>query len=364
VQRLLNEVGDDMDQLPVLQHALMRAWDHWERQEPCNRPIDLDDLEGIGGMAEALSRHADEAFDSLASDRDRKITERMFKCLTERGTDNREIRRATPLSRIAAIANAPAADVVRVIDVFRAPLRSFLMPPYGITLDGTFVIDISHESLIRQWKRLRAWVDEEAESRATYLRLVEAARLRRAGRAGLWGEPDLTFARQWQEREAPSLAWAERYASGFDEAHVFLADSEAAHAAELESERQRAKAELVAKERELEQAKALAEAQRQRVNEQEAAGIRQRRLIWGLAVLLVAALCAVVFGLYQKNLAQNGLLAAQTALPMPSPAGWRCKAAPFWKDREAITLISRSCFLPRRFALSQTMRPMLSCKIP
>ena len=34
VQRLLNDVGDDMDQLPVLQHALMRAWDHWERQRP------------------------------------------------------------------------------------------------------------------------------------------------------------------------------------------------------------------------------------------------------------------------------------------------------------------------------------------
>jgi hypothetical protein len=28
VTRLLNEVGDDPDQLPVLQHALMRTWDH------------------------------------------------------------------------------------------------------------------------------------------------------------------------------------------------------------------------------------------------------------------------------------------------------------------------------------------------
>ena len=48
-------------------------------------------------MAEALSRHADEAFGSLATDRDRKIAERLFKCLTERGPDNREIRRPTPL---------------------------------------------------------------------------------------------------------------------------------------------------------------------------------------------------------------------------------------------------------------------------
>ena len=34
VQRLLNDVGDDMDQLPVLQHALMRAWDHWAHHDP------------------------------------------------------------------------------------------------------------------------------------------------------------------------------------------------------------------------------------------------------------------------------------------------------------------------------------------
>ena len=79
VQRLLNDIGDDMDQLPVLQHALMRAWDHWERGDPDGHPIEPSDLEAIGGMAEALSRHADEAFGSLTTDRDRKIAERLFK---------------------------------------------------------------------------------------------------------------------------------------------------------------------------------------------------------------------------------------------------------------------------------------------
>ena len=156
------------------------------------------------------------------------------------------------------------------------------MPPHDVALVGDSVIDISHESLIRQWGRLRTWVEEEAESRATYLRLVEAAQLHRAGKAGLWGEPDLTYARQWQEREAPNATWAERYGPGFEDAGAFLRDSEAAHAAELEQEHQRAEAERIAKERELEQAKALAEAQRQRADEQAAASIRQRRLSWGL----------------------------------------------------------------------------------
>ena len=228
VQQLLNDIGDDTDQLPVLQHALMRAWDHWQRNDPDRRPIRLSDLDAIGGMAEALSRHGNEAFGALATERERKIAERLFKCLTERGPDNREIRRPTSLSRIAAIANAEPADLIRVIDVFRAPGRSFLMPPAGVTLEGESVIDISHESLIRQWARLRAWVDEENESRATYLRLVEAARLRQAGKAGLWGEPDLTHARQWQAREAPSSAWAERYGPQFSQAMKFLADSQTA----------------------------------------------------------------------------------------------------------------------------------------
>src|SRR4029077_9306376 len=68
VQRLLNDVGDDPDQLPILQHALMRTWDHWDRHAADGRAIDLEDYEAIGGMAEALSQHADEAFDELADD--------------------------------------------------------------------------------------------------------------------------------------------------------------------------------------------------------------------------------------------------------------------------------------------------------
>jgi hypothetical protein len=34
VQRLLNDVGDDPDQLPVLQHALMRTWEAWRKERP------------------------------------------------------------------------------------------------------------------------------------------------------------------------------------------------------------------------------------------------------------------------------------------------------------------------------------------
>jgi energy-coupling factor transporter ATP-binding protein EcfA2 len=74
VNRLLNDVGDNPDQLPILQHALMRTWDEWANKIPAHNAvhegeaIDLCCYEAIGGMAQALSRHADEAFGEVGGE--------------------------------------------------------------------------------------------------------------------------------------------------------------------------------------------------------------------------------------------------------------------------------------------------------
>lgn len=34
VNRLLNDVGDNPDQLPILQHALLRTWEKWQADYP------------------------------------------------------------------------------------------------------------------------------------------------------------------------------------------------------------------------------------------------------------------------------------------------------------------------------------------
>src|ERR1043165_793187 len=155
INRLLNDVGDNPDQLPILQHALMRTWEYWQAHRRDGEPIGLDQYEAVGTMSDALSRHADEAFAELPDERSRQIAAVLFKSLTERGADNREIRRPTCLKDICDIANATAAEVGAVIEVFRAPGRSFLMPPAGVALLPETVIDISHESLIRNWDRLK-----------------------------------------------------------------------------------------------------------------------------------------------------------------------------------------------------------------
>lgn len=251
VNRLLNDVGDNQDQLPILQHALMRAWDEWRNKRPEHRAehegeaIDVCCYRAIGEMDKALSEHANEAYKDVGremGERGQKITENIFKCLTEKGADSREIRRPLTLGEICAVAGATEEQVSAVIETFRAPGRSFLMPPAGTPLAADSLIDISHESLIRNWKRLSQWVAEEARLARIYLRLAETAALNAENREGLLRDPALQIALDWREQNSPNEAWARRYHPGFDQASNFLERSLAAREAErLEKENQRRK---------------------------------------------------------------------------------------------------------------------------
>jgi tetratricopeptide (TPR) repeat protein len=232
VNRLLNDMGDDPDQLPILQHALMRTWDYWKTLGRESRPIEIEDYLAIGTMAEALSQHADEAYESLLDEGHRAIARRVFQALSEKGADNRETRRPTTVETLAQVAGASVADIVRVIEEFRRPGRSFVTPAAGAALDSGSVIDISHESLIRGWRRLRQWVEEETESATVYRRLAETADLYSRGTAGLWHDPDLQYALTWREAEHPTVAWGKRYHPGFEQATTFLEHSRAARDAE------------------------------------------------------------------------------------------------------------------------------------
>lgn len=225
INRLLNDGGDDPDQLPSLQHALMRTWDHWRAHAQDGQPIDIEDYLAVGGMGEALSRHAEEAYNELPDERSRVIAKRLFQALTEKGPDNREVRRPTKLADIAAMADAGEAEVVAVVDYFRREGRSFLTPSPEVELHGDSVIDISHESLIRGWDRLKAWVEEEYESAKMYRRLAETSALYDENKAGLWHDPDLANALRWRANEKPTAAWARCYNPGFEQAMAFLDES-------------------------------------------------------------------------------------------------------------------------------------------
>ena len=234
VQQLLNEVGDNPDQLPILQHALMRTWEYWLEQNDPDRPLSLADYDEVGRMEKALSEHANEAFDELTP-AEKQICEYMFKTLTEKGGDNLGVRQPTRLDTISVISKASVDEVKKVIDTFRGSGRSFLMPASHVELSSESVVDISHESLMRIWDRLRIWVEEEAQAVQMYNRLAEASGLYQTGKTGLWRPPDLTIALNWKKKQQPTLTWAERYNPAYERAMVFLNTSEKDFIAEEEN---------------------------------------------------------------------------------------------------------------------------------
>ena len=101
-----------------------------------------------------------------------------------------------------------------------------LTPHYSVALNDDSIIDLSHESLIYLWGRLRKWVDEEYSSVQMYLRLSEASAMYQQGKTGLLKQPDLQLAINWREDNKPTLWWAQKYNPAFERAMVYLRTSE------------------------------------------------------------------------------------------------------------------------------------------
>ncbi len=234
INRLLNELGSDPDRLPVLQHLLMRMWTRKQEEpvedleEPIARILTTEDYFEVGGLEQALSNHADEAIGKLNTQQ-QKLAKTLFRRLSERGAYKRDTRRPTLASEIAALGKTDIEQVIAVLDVFRDPECNFLMPVLPEQIFPDTILDISHESLIRQWARLRDWAVEEAASAEQYRFLEQTAQRWQEGKAALWDTPDLEPALAWKAQEKPTAEWAKRYGGQFDLALNFLDASEKVH---------------------------------------------------------------------------------------------------------------------------------------
>ena len=90
VQRLLNDTGDDPDQLPVLQHALMCMW-----IKAPDRRLGVNTYRDVGRLDGALSQHADailREIGTMAPDAE-AATARLLKALTSLDAEGRGTRR-------------------------------------------------------------------------------------------------------------------------------------------------------------------------------------------------------------------------------------------------------------------------------
>jgi WD40 repeat protein len=260
----------------------MRTWTYWVDHRKPGQPMDLEHYNAIGTLRQALSQHANEAYD-LLNKREKQIGEAMFKALTEKGAENTGIRRPTKVSTLASISGVSEDEVEQVVNRFREPGRSLLMPPHGVKLESDTVVDISHESLMRIWDRLKQWLEEESKSADMYLKLSEASQRFQEGKASLWQMPDLQLALNWREENKPTLVWGARYNEAFERAMVFLETSEKAYLTEQHNK------ELLAK--------------------RKTKAMRITALVLGLAAMI--CLFFVVYGWIQTGYAEQNALEAE-----------------------------------------------------
>lgn len=328
--RLVNDVGDNPDQLSILQHAMNRTWARWKHEGMGEGELDLSDYEAIGTMSHALDQHAEKAYGELSGARQQTICEKIFKALTDKRTDP-GVRRPMKCSALCELTGASVEEVTEVINIFRKTSRSFLMPPLPEALDADTIVDISHESLMRLWERLKRWTEEEVQSAQLYRRLSETAVWHAAGKAALWDDPDLQFALDWKNREQPTERWAQLYGGGFEQAMSFLAESEVRRNKQLQEKEEM-------QQRELQQAQDLAEERQRRIEQQASAAGKMRRRMAALAGAAVVLLFVTVYAVHEKRQAGRAEAATKALLAEKSVAyekevaaeqhaEWRRKAA-------------------------------------
>ncbi len=193
VRLILNQVSTGPDQLPLMQHALARTW---ERRVVAGGPrrLETQDYLDAGGLAEALDWHADAVCAELKKGRSigEASVARFFRALAHHpGADVAPVRRPARIRQIAAETGLGVAEACAIADAFRAEGCHLLMPPRikAPVLAEDTLLDISHESLLRQWKRLKGWLDAEWRQRRLaeeLSRAMEEWRRRPRRRGGAW----------------------------------------------------------------------------------------------------------------------------------------------------------------------------------
>ena len=239
VQQVLNDAGDDPDQLPVLQHVLLRTYRHWV-QVGRPRRVERDHYEHVGRIERALDKHGDEILEA-AGERDAALAGPLFRSLTvtQGGVAVRRPKRLQEIYDIVGPAKEARASIDALIMLFVQSGNNFLSLSER-TLTPATVVDLTHESLIRKWKRLDGWVREEARSAEWYEDVSRDVLRFRSGDGGLWHDPLLAAVQRRRQSEAWTEAWANQYRRETDppfaDATTFLDDSAAAQRARQEAD--------------------------------------------------------------------------------------------------------------------------------
>lgn len=148
VTRILDDVGDDPGQLPLLQFALTRLWEHG---------TDLSAYERVGGVKRALVNYADEVLAKFKHDE--QAVQRLFVKLVQPGRGQEDTR------HVALRSQMEDWDLVR-----RLADKRLLVTGHD-EQQKVDTVEVVHESLIRHWQPLRNWMKDYREFREWQERL-------------------------------------------------------------------------------------------------------------------------------------------------------------------------------------------------
>jgi WD40 repeat protein len=253
VDALVREVAEEPGGLPLLSTALVELW-----QARDGAWLRLEAHERTGGVRGAVARLAEASFGRLQGE-EREAARALLLRLVGRGEGDAAVRRRVPVSEFD---RTPAVESV---------LHTFTRDRLLTAADGT--VEVSHEALIREWPRLRGWLEEDVQGREIRSHITQAAKQwdgRGRDLAELYRGTRLSITLDWAARHGRELNELER---------EFLAQSR--QASEQEAEKQR------------------------RTNR------RLRGLLLGTAVFLVVALLAGSLALIQRGHARNAQSAAE-----------------------------------------------------
>jgi WD40 repeat protein/DNA-binding SARP family transcriptional activator len=171
VAELVAAVVDEPAALPSLQYTLYELAD----RSP-DRWLTLAAYGQLGGVDAAIAARAEQLYRSL-DDAERETVRRVFERLVVVSGDGEPTRRRAPRAELTALgAGQPVDDA---IDTW-AQARLLTLDRHPATRQPT--VEVAHEALLREWPRLRGWIDEHRDN------IVALAQLRDA--ATTWAELD------------------------------------------------------------------------------------------------------------------------------------------------------------------------------
>jgi tetratricopeptide (TPR) repeat protein len=268
VERILDAVGDEPGNLPLLEFVLRELWEKRRGGLLLNESYDI-----MGELKGALAKKADDFFAHL-SPAERNILQRVFLRLVSPADGGQETRRR------AAFKELP----LEAIDLVDKLAKERLLVTNASSTGAAQTVEVAHEALISNWVTLRAWVNEDREF-LFWRKRLEGLLCEWDGvgkdEGALLRGPLLIEAQSWFDKRSQDLSEEER---SFINASRALRDR-------LEREEKKRR------EKELEDAE-------KRAKEQKEAASKLRRLAWVLAAVALVAVGGAIFGFWQKNEAE------------------------------------------------------------